>query len=608
MKKFTQSVSGIICLALLISTTAFAQIPASQKVVIIDEITPGALETTINGDVDANGNRVNPTRIYQLKKDKIYYMNSPILFGSVTSKDTTSTLIIVGEAGGNKPVILMDPLSGGNAFRNEVHGSLTIKNVFWPGAALNNSGNSLFALFRTNQRLILEDFVTETCINGDKFVLGGVKGTMDIYFKNCYFRDNSQFANPWNFATFSRSDNALPIDTLWIENTTVANAGLTFFGKGNPINFVFFDHNTIINVAKYVFFFEQYKEAYFTNNIFVNCNWQGEDANMGKTQLESQAKQKGALPPVYVGVLNLMEMNANAWTLAYGKVPAMSEVKWMASNNLHFTSPFLNKYQTGGYGDGKPYPVSYLDWGVLTKPIDFPLQVNNVPPMFLSKKTDTLVAKYAGIVAESNLIQVDPKMKTLGIADQAEGDLYAQWARNNFAIVGVTLPAKTTFSFGDQNATTIPGIEKESGAGFKTVVDLIEDFSYTEAITSKIDTKHLGSLQWYPTELAAYDGKAALTAVKSYYAGQTAVKLRDRLAKPTVKVYPNPTNGILNIDNPSTGSFGYEIISITGKVISSNYDVTGTTAKVDMTGLAKGMYIVNIISKEKRMNTKVILK
>jgi hypothetical protein len=329
---------------------------------------------------------------------------------------------------------------------------------------------------------------------------------------------------------------------------------------------------------------------------------------MGKTQLESQSTSGAGNPPVYVGVLNLMEMNANAWTLGHGSVPAMADVKWMASNNLHFTSPFLNKYQTGGYGDGKSYPVSYLDWGVLPAGTTFPLEVKNVPPMFMSEKTQQLIDQYAGIVAESNLIQVDPKMVTLGIADQEEGDLYAQWARSNFAIAGVTLPEDATFSFGDQDPTTIPGIESENGAGFRDVTDLIEDFSYTEAISSKIDSRHLGSLAWYPTELAAYDGKAAVAAVKSYYNTQAVVGIKDPSAKLSSKVYPNPTNGIINIENPSTGSFGYEIISVTGKVLSKKYDITGQATVVDMSGLTNGMYIVKIISKEKSINQKVILK
>jgi hypothetical protein len=607
MKKFTKLFTSSVCLVLLITTSVIAQIPADQKVVIIDPAVPGSLETTINGDVDENGNRVNPNRIYQLQKDGIYIMNSAILFGG-SGADSTSTLIIEGETGGKLPVVLMNPSEGGNAFTNVVHGSLTIKNVYWPDQALNSTGASLFQMFRTNQRLILENFVTESVTNGDLFNLEQVRGTMDIYFKNCYFRDNTQFANPWNFATFARGNGAQAIDTLWIENTTVGNAGLTFFGKGCPINFTFFNHNTIINVAKYVFFFEQYKEAYFTNNIFVNCNWQGEDDNMGKTQLESQAASGTGNPPVFVGVLNLMEMNENAWTLGHGAVPAMEDVKWMASNNIHFTSPFLNKYYNGEYGDGQAYPVSYINWSVLPAETTYPLRVKNIPPMFMSEKTQDLVDTYPGIVAESNLIQVDPQMVTPGIADQAEGDLYAQWARNNYAIEGVTLPDDATFSFGDQDPTTIPGIETEDGDGFTNVTDLLEDFSYTADISSKIDNDHLGSLAWFPGELEAYDGAEALASVKAYY--QTQVNptgVNDNEARSAILVYPNPTSGIVNIDNPSTGSYSYEVINITGKTVMNRSDITGKTTKLNLSGLAKGLYIINVTSEGISTKHKVIL-
>ena len=228
--------------------------------------------------------------------------------------------------------------------------------------------------------------------------------------------------------------------------------------------------------------------------------------------------------------------------------------------------------------------------------------------MFMSEKTQQLVDEFAGIVAESNHIQVDPMMVTKGIADQAEGDLYAQWARNNFAIAGVTLPDDATFSFGDQDPTTIPGIESENGAGFTNVTDLIEDFSYTEDISSEIDTRHLGSLAWYPSELEAYDGAEALANIKSYYQDQVSnTGVKDNEAKSTSLVYPNPTSGILNIDNPSTGNFGYEVINITGKTVLSKTDITGKTTKLNLSGFANGMYIINVTSEGKSTKHKLIL-
>lgn len=603
MKKiFTKLVFSLV---LLIPAYVFAQVPASQKIIVV-EPGLGTLETAINTDVDANGIRINPNRVYQLKAGEAYGMLSAIVFGSATGPDSTATLNIEGQLGGKLPIVYQDPANGANAFRNEVYGSLSLKNIFFQVTALNGSCNELFRQFKTDPRLYVENVIAEGEKNNDMFNFGDCRGKLRAYFKNSYFRDNTQFSNPWNFAVFSPGNQVL-VDTLWVENCTVANAGLTFFGKTDPVKFCFFDHNTIINVPKYVFFFDQYLESYFTNNLFVNCNWQGECTQMMVSQLDFQVKWG----PLAAGVLNeTKEMDDIAWTDRYGSVPEMSDVKFLASNNLQFTSPFLDKYYQGGYGDGDgAFPKSYIDWGFLPKPT-LPDQVYNVPPMFTSKMLDSLIAKYPTKMKKDILIQKDPKMVTNPIESQAEGDLYAQWARNNFSIPDVALPSaddiKAYFAFGDQDPTTFPGDKTENGDGITTVQDFNEDFSYTEDIKSVIDSKHLGSLQWFPTELASYNGNAQLEAVKAYYNGLTAVKsVKNDLS---LKVFPNPTEGKFTIESLNSGSFDFKVIDPTGRVILSKSNIAGKTANVDLSGFSKGIYFINVNSAEKSMTQKVILK
>ena len=74
------------------------------------------------------------------------------------------------------------------------------------------------------------------------------------------------------------------------------------------------------------------------------------------------------------------------------------------------------------------------------------------------------------------------------------------------------------------------------------------------------------------------------------------------------KVYPNPTLGILYIENPSKDDFSFEIYSISGKLVSSRHNITGPTTKVDMSGLSKGIYIVHLRSAERSVKHKVILQ
>ena len=73
-------------------------------------------------------------------------------------------------------------------------------------------------------------------------------------------------------------------------------------------------------------------------------------------------------------------------------------------------------------------------------------------------------------------------------------------------------------------------------------------------------------------------------------------------------IYPNPTEGKLYINNPSTNKFSYEIYSITGKLVASRSDIAGSATEADLTNLAKGVYFVNIRTAEKTEMQKLILK
>ncbi len=338
MKKFTREISTICAMIFLGTFMAFGEIPPEQEIVVIEPGEPGIIERTINADTLEGGLRANSNRIYMLKKDAFYTMTSPILFGG--EQDSTSTLNIIGEEGGKKPIIISSPLDDANMFRNIVNGNLRLQNLYWPSMATNGTGNALFELAGTNLKLELYDFVGGNQVSADMFVTGTVRGTMSYFFKNCYFRDATQFRNAWNYAIFTRND-ARPIDTLWVENVTVANGGLLFLGSGSPINFAYFNQNTIMNIPKYWLYFEQWKEAYFTNNIMINCNWQGESQEIMMSQKQSQ-KEMGPHP---VGLIDIMEPTQQYWENAFGagSTPAIEDIKWIVSNNLSFTSPYLDK-------------------------------------------------------------------------------------------------------------------------------------------------------------------------------------------------------------------------------------------------------------------------
>ncbi len=104
----------------------------------------------------------------------------------------------------------------------------------------------------------------------------------------------------------------------------------------------------------------------------------------------------------------------------------------------------------------------------------------------------------------------------------------------------------------------------------------------------------------------SYDGDPALAAVLSVtYVEGTGISTTKEF---TYSVYPNPTEGQVYISNPSSNDFSYEIFNINGQLVASRYNLTGSSAELDVSAFAKGMYFVDVTSAEGVETHKLILK
>jgi hypothetical protein len=73
-------------------------------------------------------------------------------------------------------------------------------------------------------------------------------------------------------------------------------------------------------------------------------------------------------------------------------------------------------------------------------------------------------------------------------------------------------------------------------------------------------------------------------------------------------VYPNPTKGKLTI-NSSSQITAIEVYSLSGKQIYSNYNFKQQTSEeIDLSGYAKGIYIMKIYNGTKSYNRKVVVQ
>ena len=75
----------------------------------------------------------------------------------------------------------------------------------------------------------------------------------------------------------------------------------------------------------------------------------------------------------------------------------------------------------------------------------------------------------------------------------------------------------------------------------------------------------------------------------------------------TLSLYPNPTNGNLNIQLSNTINNGtLKVITITGQMVFEQHNLNGTTFNFDVTSLNQGVYIVQLISGNEVFNSKFI--
>jgi hypothetical protein len=108
-------------------------------------------------------------------------------------------------------------------------------------------------------------------------------------------------------------------------------------------------------------------------------------------------------------------------------------------------------------------------------------------------------------------------------------------------------------------------------------------------------------------EAESYDGDPAEapTLVVTFTEGTGINTLSDELSG---IVYPNPAEGIVNISNPSSDNFSYEIFNINGQLVASRYNLSGASTELDMSAFAKGMYFVDVTTSERTQTLKLILQ
>ncbi|MBI9072984.1 MAG: T9SS type A sorting domain-containing protein [Melioribacteraceae bacterium] len=286
------------------------------------------LNNVIYGDTSATGERV-ADRVYRLEVGGIYYFNN-----SIITDGWDLRIEGAGEpvGGFSKAIILTGKNDDGGkpAEFAQVTGDVSIKNLYFSAIDdLDRPLNHLIMCYKDGAILEAENIYTEW-VKLHVFRFYGLNSTLratDSYFNNTTFKSGI-----FNGRLVGFED--LPVKEYFVQNCTVMNMqGIMLKGRFNTIEKVTFDHNTIINQAKWPFHYEYWTDGEVTNNVFFNASLMGENDQDASTQ-DSEGLD--------FGIINVVDVPDSI--LSQVGMSSQGERKLEVRNNLFYFDESVQDY------------------------------------------------------------------------------------------------------------------------------------------------------------------------------------------------------------------------------------------------------------------------
>ncbi len=250
------------------------------------EAIPNALRNTVLNDT-LNGERKRADRIYVLKRGGFYHNTDPIsangfhlyLLGQTADEaDPADNVCGDGTEDCGPAIIQRITNIDGNAPGQLIVNSgsntdVTLRNIWLMGQ--DNTGNSSayepIQLDANNSIYTIDNVIFD---QSDWHFLGPNSDGISMYVTNSRFRNNHGPTQQWEGIGVRFENGA---DTVVFENNTFFNTGFTpFQSEALPIEYFRANHNTFVNIGRNFSAGALWKEAYITNNVFINPFWHGE--------------------------------------------------------------------------------------------------------------------------------------------------------------------------------------------------------------------------------------------------------------------------------------------------------------------------------------------
>ncbi|NND07730.1 MAG: T9SS type A sorting domain-containing protein [Saprospiraceae bacterium] len=265
-------------LVCLFSFTALS----AQSEMIIEPTDVGILNQTIFGDTTATGERMDPERVYVLRRGAPYLLSESMRWGGFHLR------IKAEEGDGPRPLILFNVDAGGSTlaqlFRLDDGADFTISGLHITCRdILGNSVNRAIRLSGDKGTVRVDDCIIEEAgQSGFRLNADSVK----LFVTNSII---NRIGNPVNPNNGRFMDNrGHPIDSIWIENCVVYNLTSRFYrpGSGALLHNGIFNQNTVYNTGQQGMTLGEIDNVTITNNIIANQVFLGYDTSGVQYQVE----------------------------------------------------------------------------------------------------------------------------------------------------------------------------------------------------------------------------------------------------------------------------------------------------------------------------------
>ncbi len=594
MKKYLQ-ISGLFVGLLCLAATMHAQtaVPETWEDVIMEErgdtvvvkptsMAPGYLNTmfyAIMGDTAANGERTNLNRVYETLREHAYVYDK-----EATIDVSVPKITIWAKPGTTTPPLHYKTLNPEGKFKK---------------AFFKLAGGGVD--FKMENQYLMQALINN---NRDRNWFRKLGDSCNIEFKNCIVEESN-----WAWVTsvgYGSSlkvtdclimnigaegslekgniyDGKIPIDTVWFENNTMLNCGnFMHVRNGAAPNFMYFNHNTLVNHLNNPYYFWSQGEQIVTNNIFMNTGMVPDYPGFYPFYEDADKLPKG--------IINVDTVD-NAW----------KEDFW-----------------------GGAYPFAEADRKILVdrNSASWDSRLQDMFDNDLAPFPDTIDEVWA-----SQMMTMNTRTQAMFDDDAAypyfnEGHWYE--SEPNFANNEDQIPEWTDYVV----SQAVPGAPNQGmilmdttnwrtdwGLPFGNLTQpdwpILPDLSYTDGALASggVNDYPLGDLNWFPSEKLSWEAtnesEVLIAALKSGQLPDGAVGIdnkemvRENIA-PQVSAYPNPFSNTTTVkyeiaSNTEVQLIVYNVLGERVRVIDLGHRGAGIhEATLERGDLHSGMYILQI--------------